>query len=1020
MKKRFLILLLAVLCAAALPLLANAESSGLCGYNVKWKLDDDGLLNITGDGKMDSFVDREAPWGKSVTKVLIQDGVTNIGAEAFSACNGLASVSIPNTVTTIESEAFAYCSALNNVSIPNSVTVIQSSAFSNCSGLKTISIPDSVTEIGERAFYKCYNLEKATIPNSVTIIGDDAFARCSNLTIYCYSGSPAQQYAEENGIPVELLDTEPAPAPEIITQPADVTVSASTTATFTVVSDSDCTYQWYCLTPDGSDWEKVNENGTSETLRFTASPLHNGNQYFCRLTNEEGTSTDSDPATLTVITKPTFTLQPTSVRVTEGETATFTVASDDADSFQWYYRTSVAGNWTKVEGNGTSPVYSVVAEAQFNGYQYYCEAKNSVDSAISDIVTLAVDTKPIITSQPTDVVVNEGKAATFKVTATNVDTYQWYYRASPEGEWKPVTVNGNKNIYSLTAQARHNGYQYRCLLTNDIGVVYTDTVTLTVKLVPVITIQPKDVTVKAGDLATFSVTATGASSYQWYYRTSSNDVWSVVGSSATEPTYTLLTEPYQDGYQFRCLVKNNVGAVYTKTVTLTVSVIPVISKQPANVTVKEGETAIFKVTSSNAESYRWYYRTSSTGAWTAVLKNGASNTLKIETQPRHNHYQYRCLLKNSAGSVYSKVATLTVLCKPIITAQPTDVTVNEGEKATFKVTASEAVNYQWYYRVSPTASWTAVRNLGTSPSYSLTTEFRHNGYQYRCKLTNNIGSVFTKTVTLTVTQKPTITVQPTNVSVNIGNKATFTVKAEKATSYQWYYRDPAVGTWTKVQKNGTSATYSLTAEKRHDRYQYRCLVSNKSGSVYTKTVTLTVVYVPVITAHPQSVKVAEGAKATFTVKATNAASYKWYYRKTADSEWVAVSKSGTSASYSLTVSERHNGYQYRCMVKNSYGTVYSNPATLTVLKLPTIKSQPDSITVNAGSKVAFTVVASNTTGYQWYSLQPGDSTWKLIKGATDSSYVFQATAQNSGYKYRCELKNSAGTVTTSAATLTVK
>ena len=1020
MKNRFLILLLAVICAAALPLMAHAESRGWCGVNVKWYLDDNDALTIDGAGDMDSYVGEEAPWGKAIKSVTIKDGVTSIGAEAFSGCSSLASAYIGTSVTTIGTEAFAYCSSLKNITIPDSVTAILSSAFTNCTGLTEVEIPDSVNKINERAFYKCYNLNSITIPESVTIIGDDAFTYCNNLTVYCYNGSTAYEYAQANGIPVVLLDAEPAPAPVIIAQPEDLTVNAATTATFTVAADGDYSYQWYRFRTDGEDWELVDENGNSNILSFTAKPWHNGNRYFCRVTNDEGTFTDSDVATLTVIFKPAFTLQPVSIRVTEGDVATFTVAADYAESYQWYYRTSLTAKWNTVKNNGTSATYMLVAQARHNGYQYCCKAMNSCDSTLSDVATLTVDSVPTIITQPVDMAVNEGAAVTFRVVASNTDTYQWFYRTSPVGDWREVINNGTSADYTFTVAGRHNGYQYRCLLTNETGSVFSDFATLRVYRKPVITVQPEDVTVNVGEVAAFSVTAVGADTYQWYYRTSRNDVWSVIGSSATEPTYTLLTETYHDGYQFRCLVKNNVGGVYSNIVTLRVNYIPVISKQPEDLIVKQGETAIFKVVSSNTDSYQWYYRTSSAAAWSPVLKNGTSSTYKLTAEPRHNHYQYRCLLKNSAGYTYSNVATLTVRCKPIITKQPTDVTVNVGEKATFEVRASGVVSAQWYYRVSPTENWVAVRNLGTSTVYSLTAQVRHNGYQYRCKLTNEIGSVFTKTVKLTVTEKPTITQQPVNVSANIGQKATFTVKALKATSFQWYYRNPEIGTWTKVKNNGTSSTYSLTVEKRHNRFQYRCLVSNSSGSVYSQTATLTVVYIPVITSQPQNVKVAEGETIKLNVVATNADSFQWFYRKTPEEEWTKVTRNSTSAILSFTAAPRHNGYQYRCRVKNAYGTVYSGIATVTVLKYPVITSQPNDLTVHAGGRVSFTVIASNTDSYQWYYLKPGETTWKPITtNGNQYFYVTKATAEMNGYKFKCELKNGAGTITSAIVTLTV-
>ena len=124
-------------------------SSGTTG-DCTWTLDDDGVLTISGNGAMG---DDYSPWGKSITSVIIESGVTSIGRDAFCRCSKLTRVSIPNSVTSIGREAFYRCSELTRVSIPNSVTSIGEDAFFNCAVLTSVIIPDSVTSIGDDAFY---------------------------------------------------------------------------------------------------------------------------------------------------------------------------------------------------------------------------------------------------------------------------------------------------------------------------------------------------------------------------------------------------------------------------------------------------------------------------------------------------------------------------------------------------------------------------------------------------------------------------------------------------------------------------------------------------------------------------------------------------------------------------------------------------------------------------------------------------------------------------------------------------
>ena len=165
---------------------ANAKSSGTCGPNLKWLLTDDGVLTISGKGRMYDYSDRyiggllddRAPWrGFFVKRIIIGDGVTRIGEYAFYNCSST-SITIPNSVTRIGEYAFYGCSSLTSVTIPNSVATIGNSAFSGCSSLTSVTIGNSVTTIGQEAFSGCSSLTSVTIPNSVKTIGNSAFSDC--------------------------------------------------------------------------------------------------------------------------------------------------------------------------------------------------------------------------------------------------------------------------------------------------------------------------------------------------------------------------------------------------------------------------------------------------------------------------------------------------------------------------------------------------------------------------------------------------------------------------------------------------------------------------------------------------------------------------------------------------------------------------------------------------------------------------------------------------------------------------
>ncbi|SFO46276.1 leucine-rich repeat domain-containing protein [Prevotella sp. tf2-5] len=156
----------------------------------------------------------ERPWiayVAEVEKIVIEDGVTSIGHNAFGYCASLTTVTIPASVTSIGSSAFSDCSGLTSVTIPSSVTSIGDYAFYYCTGLTSIEIPAGVTTIGEAAFQECSDLATVTfatgskletiddaafastgltsieIPASVTTIDDFAFQECSDLATVTFA-----------------------------------------------------------------------------------------------------------------------------------------------------------------------------------------------------------------------------------------------------------------------------------------------------------------------------------------------------------------------------------------------------------------------------------------------------------------------------------------------------------------------------------------------------------------------------------------------------------------------------------------------------------------------------------------------------------------------------------------------------------------------------------------------------------------------------------------------------------------
>lgn len=226
----------------------NVLASGYCGApsvndgkDVTYSLTDDGVMTISGTGAM-ADNDYETPWSAyaiNITSVVIENGVTSVGARAFTSCSNVTSVTLPANLQAIGAMAFARCAIttitlpasletigmrafqdtqITSVNIPAGVTSIDELAFGYCSSLAEITVaagntvyeapngcnalivkathtliqgcngtvfanlPDDLKSIAEAAFAGCTSLTTASFPNGLESIGGNAFESCSGLT----------------------------------------------------------------------------------------------------------------------------------------------------------------------------------------------------------------------------------------------------------------------------------------------------------------------------------------------------------------------------------------------------------------------------------------------------------------------------------------------------------------------------------------------------------------------------------------------------------------------------------------------------------------------------------------------------------------------------------------------------------------------------------------------------------------------------------------------------------------------
>jgi len=167
--------------------------SGACGPCHAYMFEPEtGTLSIFGSGEMDNFTSTSMPWydyKNDIKNVVIHDGVTAIGENAFWLCSNIETVDFGNTLQKIGKYAFSGCNSLTGIVLPETLTTIGVQAFADCELVKTIIIPGKVTAIPNSTFNGCTSLESIFIPRSVKSIGNYSFYNCPSLTDIYYGGT---------------------------------------------------------------------------------------------------------------------------------------------------------------------------------------------------------------------------------------------------------------------------------------------------------------------------------------------------------------------------------------------------------------------------------------------------------------------------------------------------------------------------------------------------------------------------------------------------------------------------------------------------------------------------------------------------------------------------------------------------------------------------------------------------------------------------------------------------------------
>lgn len=247
---------------------------------------------------------------------------------------------------------------------------------------------------------------------------------------------------------------------------------------------------------------------------------------------------------------------------------------------------------------------------------------------------------PSITQQPTNQTVNEGGTLTLSIIATNATGYQW----KKDGE---DITSATSATYTKQSVAPSDAGSYTCVVSGEGGTsVTSDAATVTVNALPVITQQPSSQTINEGGNINLEVTATGATGYQW--KKDGSDI-----PSATDATYSKSGALPADAGSYTCVVTGAGGAVESNAAVVTVNALPVITQQPTNQEITEGDTLTLNVVATGATSYQWKKGEED-------ILDATTATYTKEGATAADSGSYTCVVTGAGGSVTSNAATVTV------------------------------------------------------------------------------------------------------------------------------------------------------------------------------------------------------------------------------------------------------------------------------------------------------------------------------------------------------------------------
>jgi hypothetical protein len=316
----------------------------------------------------------------------------------------------------------------------------------------------------------------------------------------------------------------------------------------------------------------------------------------------------------------------------------------------------------------------------------------------------------IILTQPLNQQTCPGTSAAFSVSASGAIAYQWQL-STDEGITYSDINTANGTSYTITSVASNqNNYRYRCRVTGGCNTIISSSALLTI-ISTTLTVQPQSASLCAGNDHTFSVTAPGASAYQWQLSIDGGITFEDI-TGATNSSYSLTSvTTQQNGYQYRCIVSNTCDSLTSSVAELLVIDPVSMVSQPANTEICSGGNTNFSVsgTSTQVIFYQWEVSTDGGTNYSTALNggtySGTTTSVLVITgaDASLNNNRYRCKLSNAicGNATVSNAAMLTVRRLPSIALAAFPVTsLFPWQTTTLTATSAGTggdLSFNWYY-----------------------------------------------------------------------------------------------------------------------------------------------------------------------------------------------------------------------------------------------------------------------------------------------------------------------------------